>query len=79
MRDDGEPVAVSAEGTRHECGAVDEGVRHDGDGGRADPLSGDSVVQTARRAAASIADPGHHSVPVLDLVDDVGVGRRAIV
>src|SRR5262249_40220001 len=37
------------------------------------------VMQTARRTAASIADPGDDRVPALELVDEIGVGGRAIV
>lgn len=37
------------------------------------------VMQTARRAAASIADAGEDGMPVRYLIDDVGIGRRAVV
>src|SRR5262245_48701636 len=36
-------------------------------------------MQTARRAAASIADARHHGVPALDLIDNGGGGRCAVV
>ena len=35
------------------------------------------MVQTDTIAATSIADTGDDDVPLLDLVDDVGVGRRS--
>src|SRR6202044_1004068 len=39
----------------------------------------DGVVQTARLAAASIADAGDDGLTVFDFVDDMGVGRGAVV
>ena len=37
----------------------------------------DGVMQTARRATASIADPGDDRVPASDLGDNMRIGRRA--
>src|SRR6478672_8017110 len=36
-------------------------------------------MQTARRATASVTDPGDDGVPACDLVHDIWVGRRAVV
>jgi len=40
-------------------------------------FGGDGVMQTARRATASIADPGDDRVPASDLGDNMRIGRRA--
>src|SRR5258708_21105577 len=79
MADDDELVLRHAGDTAHELGRADEPLRHHGDGRYPLPLRCDRIMQTARSAAASIADTGDDGVPLRDFIDDVGVGRRTVV
>ena len=79
MTDGHEPISVGAEHTRHELGRAREFRRHDGDRRYSQPVAGHRVMQTARRAAASIADPSDQGVPLLRLLHNVGVGGSAVV
>src|SRR5439155_1925940 len=73
--DHGVGVAGHPAGAGQGVGGGDEGVGHDGRGRGAGLLGGDGVVQTARRAAASIADGGDHPVAGQQVGHEVG-GRR---
>jgi hypothetical protein len=77
--DDREFVAGEAEHARHQLRRGDEAGGHDSHCGDAKALGGDGVMQTARRATASVADAGDHGLPAAELVDDVGVGGGAVV
>ena len=79
MVDDNERITGQTERARHEFRAADERCGHDPDTGRADALSADGVVQTARRAAASIAETGEHDRPIGRLVDQFRLGGRRVV
>src|SRR5262245_28753233 len=79
MPDHGKSVVRHAEHPAHELGGADKAAGHDANGWDALPLRYYRVMQTARRTAASIADPGDDRVPALELVDEIGVGRRTIV
>src|SRR5688572_33106582 len=59
--DDDVAVAWRPQRARHYVGGADEHRGHDAGRGKAEPLPDDGVVQTARRAAASIADAGDRS------------------
>lgn len=58
VRDDDEGVVGQAVEAGHGARALLEPLGHDGDRRDAHALGGQGVVQTARRATASVADPG---------------------
>ena len=64
MRADDVGEARHAHQLRVGLGCRDEYIGDDGGGGETQPLQGNSVVQTARRAAPSIADAGDNQVGV---------------
>ena len=57
MLDHGKGIAVGAQHARHQFRCANEGLGHDAGGRNPEPFSGNRIVQTARRAAASVADP----------------------
>ncbi len=79
MVDHRERVVRHPQHAAHQLGGTDEPRRHHRDGGNAQAFGSNGVMQTARRAAASVADAGNDRVPVGDLAHDVAIGRRAVV
>ena len=79
MVDDDEGVVLRPQHPAHQFGGGDEFRGHDGGGRQTEALADDRVMQTARRAAASIADTGDQRVPALGVVEQAGFGRRAVV
>ena len=79
VADDDELVSRHANDPAHEFRRADERFRHHGYGRYPLTLRCYRIMQTARRAAASVADTGDDSIPSRDFIDDVGVGRRAVV
>src|SRR5215468_5599874 len=79
VADDDELVVRHASNAAHEFGRAYKPLRHHRDGRYALPLRCYRIMQTARRAAASVADTGNDGIPFRDFSDDVGVGRRAVV
>src|SRR5215470_10495667 len=69
MADDGELILRHADDTAHQLGRADEPLRHHRDGRYPWPLRCYRIMQTARRAAASIADTGDDGVPLRDFID----------
>ena len=79
MVDDYEGVTVSTQNTSHQFRGADEFCRHDADRGLADFFANHCVMQTARRATASVADAGDHRVPVLRFFNEMGICGGAVV
>src|SRR6185295_1933970 len=79
MADDHEFVVGQAEHATHQFSRAHEARGHHADGWDALPFRYDRVVQTARRAAASIADAGDNGLPFLDFVDNLGLCGSTIV
>jgi hypothetical protein len=77
VRNHDERIAGHAEHARHQLGGGHEPLGHDTGGGDLVTFGGYGVMQTARRATASIADPGDDGVPIADLGHDVRIGRGA--
>ena len=79
MVDDHEGVTVGTQNTSHQFRGADEFCRHDADRGLADFFANHCVMQTARRATASVADAGDHRVPILRFFNEMGIGGGAVV
>jgi hypothetical protein len=58
VRDDGERITAQPVYTRDDLSTALEAIGDDCNGGYAEALRFDGVVQTARRAAASVSDSG---------------------
>lgn len=79
MRNHGKRIAGEAVDLRNELCASHEAVGHDRNGGDAEPLGCDGVVQTARRAASSVADGGDDCVGAAQLRQHLrGDGPRRV-
>ena len=77
VRDDGERDSRAGRSPRDPRRSL-EAIGHDRDRGNAEPLGCDGVVQTARRAAPSVADRGDDRVGAAHLASiSGGAGRLA--
>src|SRR5262245_9248651 len=72
-------VVGHAERAAHELSRANEARRHDRKGRNSLPLRYNRVMQTARRATASIADAGDDRMPLFQLIDNKAVGGGAVV
>jgi hypothetical protein len=75
MGDNYERIVRHAGHLGHDLGCLGELIGNDGGGGDARFFSRDGVVQTARRATASIPDRGDNSVALLHIGHDLGWRR----
>src|SRR5215467_13834827 len=79
MADHDKFVLWHAGDAAHQPGRADEGLRHHGYRRHSLPLRCNRIMQTARRATASIADTGDDGIPFRNLTNDVGISWRAVV
>ena len=79
MRDDRKCIAGKTQHPRHQFGRADEARGHHRHRRDTQFLGRDGVMQTARRATASVADTSDNSLPAADLVHDIRVSRCAVV
>ena len=79
VRNDHERIAWHTQYARHQLGGTDEPFGHHGDRGNSKTFGCHGVMQTARRATASVADPADDGIPLSDLGGDMRIGRRAEV
>ncbi len=59
-----ERIAIRTEYARHKLCRTHKLRRHYADGRQSEALTDDGVMQTARRTAASIPDPGNQGLPL---------------
>jgi hypothetical protein len=79
MVNDDERIVRITQYTSHQLGCTGELAGHDGRRGNALPLCCNGVMQTARRAAASIANTADDGVPVFHLTDNLRASGRAVI
>lgn len=79
MGDNYERIVRHAGHLGHDLGCLGELIGNDGGGGDARFFSRDGIVQTARRATASIPDRGDKGVALLHIGHDLGRRRTASI
>ena len=79
MFDDNKRITIRTEDTCHELSGTDELGSHYADRRFANLFADHCIMQTARRATASITNTSNDSIPILSLFHQMDISGSAVV